>query len=37
MSHQFHPTTLREYDIRGVIGETKQGQIANNQKARETD
>ncbi|MGP1282345.1 MAG: phosphoglucomutase/phosphomannomutase PgmG [Parasphingopyxis sp.] len=22
MSHQFHPTTLREYDIRGVIGET---------------
>ncbi|MBN8817177.1 MAG: phosphomannomutase/phosphoglucomutase [Sphingomonas sp.] len=22
MSHQFHPTTLREYDIRGIIGET---------------
>ncbi len=22
MSHTFHPTTLREYDIRGVIGET---------------
>lgn len=22
MSHQFHPTVLREYDIRGVIGET---------------
>jgi len=21
-SHQFHPTTLREYDIRGIIGET---------------
>ncbi|MGL6044285.1 MAG: phosphomannomutase, partial [Sandaracinobacteroides sp.] len=21
-SHEFHPTTLREYDIRGVIGET---------------
>jgi phosphomannomutase len=22
MTHDFHPTTLREYDIRGVIGET---------------
>ena len=22
LSHRFHPTTLREYDIRGVIGET---------------
>jgi len=22
MSHQFHPTALREYDIRGIIGET---------------
>ena len=22
MSHQFHPTILREYDIRGIIGET---------------
>ncbi|MGX7893954.1 phosphoglucomutase/phosphomannomutase PgmG [Tsuneonella sp. HG222] len=22
MSHQFHPTSLREYDIRGIIGET---------------
>jgi phosphomannomutase len=22
MIHQFHPTTLREYDIRGIIGET---------------
>ena len=22
MSHQFHPSTLREYDIRGIIGET---------------
>src|SRR5690606_7462800 len=22
MSHDFHPTVLREYDIRGVIGET---------------
>lgn len=22
MSHQFHPTTLREYDIRGIIGQT---------------
>lgn len=22
MSHNFHPTTLREYDIRGIIGET---------------
>ncbi|MBB5987820.1 phosphoglucomutase/phosphomannomutase PgmG [Sphingobium lignivorans] len=22
MPHQFHPTTLREYDIRGIIGET---------------
>ena len=22
MSYQFHPTVLREYDIRGVIGET---------------
>ena len=22
MSHRFHPTVLREYDIRGVIGET---------------
>ena len=22
MTHNFHPTTLREYDIRGVIGET---------------
>ena len=21
-SHVFHPTTLREYDIRGIIGET---------------
>ena len=21
-SHQFHPTVLREYDIRGVVGET---------------
>ena len=22
MSHRFHPTSLREYDIRGIIGET---------------
>ncbi|WP_252259279.1 phosphoglucomutase/phosphomannomutase PgmG [Erythrobacter aurantius] len=22
MAHQFHPTVLREYDIRGIIGET---------------
>jgi phosphomannomutase len=22
MSHQFHPTVLREYDIRGIIGDT---------------
>ncbi len=22
MSHDFHPTTLREYDIRGIVGET---------------
>ncbi len=22
MSHQFHPTVLREYDIRGIVGET---------------
>ncbi|MCA1661466.1 MAG: phosphomannomutase, partial [Novosphingobium sp.] len=22
MAHCFHPTTLREYDIRGIIGET---------------
>jgi phosphomannomutase len=22
MSHRFHPTTLREYDIRGIVGET---------------
>jgi phosphomannomutase len=22
MSHQFHPTILREYDIRGIVGET---------------
>ena len=22
MKHQFHPTILREYDIRGIIGET---------------
>jgi phosphomannomutase len=22
MSHSFHPTSLREYDIRGIIGET---------------
>ena len=22
MSHRFHPTVLREYDIRGIIGET---------------
>jgi len=22
MTHQFHPTVLREYDIRGIIGET---------------
>ena len=22
MTHHFHPTTLREYDIRGIIGET---------------
>ena len=22
MAHQFHPTTLREYDVRGIIGET---------------
>ena len=22
MSYQFHPTILREYDIRGIIGET---------------
>jgi phosphomannomutase len=22
MSHNFHPTTLREYDIRGIIGDT---------------
>ncbi|MEY4870203.1 MAG: hypothetical protein RIS11_1397, partial [Pseudomonadota bacterium] len=21
-SHNFHPTSLREYDIRGIIGET---------------
>jgi phosphomannomutase len=21
-SHQFHPTVLREYDIRGIVGET---------------
>ncbi|MFN7158667.1 MAG: phosphomannomutase, partial [Erythrobacter cryptus] len=22
MSHHFHPTVLREYDIRGIIGQT---------------
>jgi len=22
LSHQFHPTSLREYDIRGIVGET---------------
>ena len=22
MTHQFHPTSLREYDIRGIVGET---------------
>ena len=22
MTHQFHPTTLREYDIRGIVGQT---------------
>lgn len=22
MAHQFHPTTLREYDVRGIIGDT---------------
>jgi phosphomannomutase len=22
MAHQFHPTSLREYDIRGIVGET---------------
>ena len=22
MSHRFNPTVLREYDIRGIIGET---------------
>ncbi len=22
MTHQFHPTTLREYDIRGIVGDT---------------
>jgi len=22
MAHRFHPTTLREYDVRGIIGET---------------
>ena len=22
MTHSFHPTVLREYDIRGIIGET---------------
>ncbi|HEY4548011.1 MAG TPA: phosphomannomutase/phosphoglucomutase [Pedomonas sp.] len=22
MAHQFHPTTLREYDVRGIVGET---------------
>ncbi|RED17455.1 phosphoglucomutase/phosphomannomutase PgmG [Parasphingopyxis lamellibrachiae] len=22
MTHRFHPTTLREYDIRGIVGET---------------
>ena len=22
MTHNFHPTSLREYDIRGIIGET---------------
>ena len=22
MTHQFHPTSLREYDIRGVVGKT---------------
>ena len=22
MSHEFHPTSLREYDIRGIVGET---------------
>ena len=21
-THQFHPTVLREYDIRGIVGET---------------
>ncbi len=28
MSHQFHPTVLREYDIRGIIGETLGGDDA---------
>src|SRR3546814_17952780 len=22
MNHNFHPTSLREYDIRGIVGET---------------
>jgi phosphomannomutase len=22
LSHQFHPTSLREYDIRGIVGKT---------------
>src|SRR5690606_30863513 len=22
MAHQFHPTSLREYDVRGIVGET---------------
>src|SRR3546814_8436064 len=22
MTHRFHPTSLREYDIRGIVGET---------------
>ena len=22
MTHNFHPTSLREYDIRGIVGET---------------
>jgi phosphomannomutase len=27
-SHAFHPTTLREYDIRGIVGETLSGEDA---------
>ena len=28
MTHIFHPTVLREYDIRGIIGETLGAQDA---------